>query len=63
MKFTDVGKRQNAVFVPVDLIVPDPDQPRKNFDEFEIEQLGVSLLHRQWRFIILLAWQQLIVFF
>lgn len=44
MKFTDVGKRQNAVFVPVDLIVPDPDQPRKNFDEFEIEQLGVSLL-------------------
>jgi ParB family chromosome partitioning protein len=43
MRFKDLGTMVNAVMIAVDKIDPDPDQPRKNFDEAYIENLGVSL--------------------
>jgi len=43
MRFKDLGTMVNAVMIDVDKIDPDPDQPRKGFDEAYIENLGVSL--------------------
>ncbi|MDR0323792.1 MAG: ParB/RepB/Spo0J family partition protein [Treponema sp.] len=38
-----VKKGQNIVQVPVDKLVPNPGQPRKNFDENEIKELSDSI--------------------
>jgi ParB/RepB/Spo0J family partition protein len=43
MRFKDLGTMANAVMIDVDKIDPDPDQPRKEFSEYYIETLGVSL--------------------
>jgi len=44
MRFKEYGTMVNAVKIPVDKLIPDPDQPRKKFDPFELEELGNSLL-------------------
>lgn len=38
-----VTRRNDVITVPVDLIFPDPDQPREEFGEEEIDQLATSI--------------------
>lgn len=39
----EIKRLKNAVVIEVDRIEPDPDQPRKHFDETELQQLADSL--------------------
>ncbi len=45
-RWQGVAKSKNAVEVPVDRIVPDPDQPREEFDPEALERLAESLKTR-----------------
>jgi ParB family chromosome partitioning protein len=45
-RWQGVAKSKNAVEVPVDKILPDPDQPREDFDPEALERLADSLKTR-----------------
>jgi ParB family chromosome partitioning protein len=45
-RWQGVAKSKNAVDVPVDKILPDPDQPREDFDPEALERLADSLKAR-----------------
>ena len=45
-RWQGVAKSKNAVEVPVDKILPDPDQPREDFDPEALERLADSLKAR-----------------
>ncbi len=45
-RWQGVAKSKNAVEVPVDRIVPDPDQPREEFEPDALERLAESLKTR-----------------
>ena len=45
-RWQGVAKSKNAVEVPVDKILPDPDQPREEFDPEALERLADSLKAR-----------------
>ena len=45
-RWQGVAKSKNAIEVPLDKIVPDPDQPREEFDPESLERLADSLRTR-----------------
>ena len=40
---SQIKRMKDAVVIDVDLVEPDPEQPRKHFDEVELQQLADSL--------------------
>src|SRR5690242_17897630 len=45
-RWQGVTKSKDAVEVPVDMIAPDPDQPREEFDEESLGRLAESIRTR-----------------
>jgi ParB family chromosome partitioning protein len=45
-RWQGVNKSKNALEIPVEKIIPDPDQPRESFDEEGLERLAESLRTR-----------------
>lgn len=45
-KFRGISEHRKSLVVPVDRLVPDPDQPRKEFDQGELDRLAASLKAR-----------------
>ena len=45
-KYLGISDDRASLLIPIERLVPDPDQPRKEFDEDELERLGRSLRER-----------------
>ena len=57
-RYRGVSRDKEANLIPLDRIIPDPDQPRKEFDAGELERLAASMKERGQLQPILVRWEE-----